>query len=204
MPLVKSSSLAMSYEGVESLEGGHDGLAVSLRSDDKDIRRKAARQATQIKAANLLAEALATETDNEIREILQTSLIRCGGPAAVRPLIELLRSEDAGLRNGVIETLQCMGDAAVPEIELALGDKDPDVRIFAVNILLSLQSTKVPDIALRVLLNDTNVNVCAAALDVIAETGRPDMRVALKSVPGRFPDRPFLAFAISSVLKRIG
>lgn len=97
-----------------------------------------------------------------------------------------------------------MGDDIVPEIEMLLDDPDSDIRIFAVNIVHSLRSPRAPDIALKVIEADTHVNVCAAAVDVLAEIGRPDMADALRAVAIRFPDQPFLAFAVRAALKRIG
>ena len=44
----------------------------------------------------------------------------------------------------------------------------------------------------------------SAAVDVLAEVGRPEMADALRDVATRFPDQPFLAFAVRTALKRIG
>jgi HEAT repeat protein len=118
--------------------------------------------------------------------------------------VELLGNDQASLRSAIIESLQSMGDAIVPEIELLLQDENSDLRIYAVNMLLSLRSPRVPDIALKVIETDPHVNVCAAAVDVLMETGRPEMADALRAVANRFPDQPFLAFAVRAAIKRIG
>ena len=97
-----------------------------------------------------------------------------------------------------------MPRTAAPLIEDLLVDPDSDVRIFAVNILQSLKSPTVPDLALKVISTDPHVNVCAAAVDVLAEVGRPEMAGALRNVAARFPDQPFLAFAVRTALKRMG
>ena len=62
-----------------------------------------------------------------------------------------------------------MGEAVVPEIELLLHDANPDLRIYAVNIIHSMRSPRAPDIALGVIATDPHVNVCAAAVDILAE-----------------------------------
>jgi len=136
--------------------------------------------------------------------LILTTLVRNGGVAAARSVLDLLRSDDAGLRNAAIETLQEMGEAVTPLIEELLADPDSDVRIFAMNILISLNSPRVPEIALKVIASDPHVNVCAAAVDVLAEAGRPEMAGALRDVANRFPDQPFLAFSVRAALKRIG
>jgi HEAT repeat protein len=175
-----------------------------LESPDRECRRAAVRLAARSGEAQLLADHLAGESDAGIREMILTSLVRIGGIAAIRPLVDLLGTDQAALRGALIETLQSMGDAIVPEIEALLCDDNPDLRIYAVNMLLSLRSPRVPDIALKVIETDPHVNVCAAAVDVLMETGRPDMVDALQAVADRFHDRPFLAFAVRAAIKRIG
>jgi HEAT repeat protein len=179
-------------------------LRSDLESPDSDRRRNAVRLAARRGEADVLADHLAVESDPGIRETILTSLVRIGGIAAIRPLVELLSTDQTSLRGALIETLQNMGDAIVPEIEKLLRDDNPDLRIYAVNTLLSLRSPRVPDLALKVIETDPHVNVCAAAVDVLMETGRPEMVDALNAVANRFPDQPFLAFAVRAAIKRIG
>jgi HEAT repeat protein len=183
---------------------GADALQEDMQSDDAAVRRAAVVRAGRCGATVLLASRLQVENDRGVRETILTNLVRNGGLAAARPLLNLLRSDDADLRNAVIETLQGMSDAITPLIEDLLTDPDADVRIFAVNILQSLKSPTVPDLAVKVISTDPHVNVCAAAVDVLAEVGRPEMAGALRDVAARFPDQPFLAFAVRTALKRIG
>ena len=107
------------------------------------------------------------------------------------------------MRNAVVETLQSMGDVIIPEVEHLLESPDSDIRIFAMNIAVSLRSPRAPALALKVIQNDPHVNVCAAAVDVLAEVGRPEMAGALRDAVTRFPDHPFLAYAVRAALKRI-
>jgi HEAT repeat protein len=203
MPLIRSAAKTEDHESaVVTIDRTH--LRHDLASDDLDDRRNAVRRAARLGEAELLARHIAVERDPGIRETVLTSLVRIGGVAAIRPLVELLGTDQALLRSAVIETLQSMGEEIVPEIELLLQDDNPNLRIYAVNMLLSLRSPRVPDIALKVIETDPHVNVCAAAVDVLMETGRPDMAGALQSVANRFPDQPFLAFAVRAAIKRIG
>ncbi len=204
MPLVRSSSSAISEptESVGSIDVSK--LRDEIESDDIEIRRAAVRLAHRAGEADILARRLEDESDAALRESILTNLVRIGGVKAARPLIDSLRSENAQLRNAVIESLQTMGEPIIPEIETLLDDDNPDLRIYAVNILQSMRSPRVPDIALRVIACDPHVNVCAAAVDVLAEVGRPEMADELRAVAGRFPDHPFLAFAVRAAIKRIG
>jgi HEAT repeat protein len=204
MPLIRSSNRVIEDRGKPIAAMGADALQEDLQSDDAAVRRAAVLRAGRCGATVLLASRLQVENDHAIREMILTNLVRNGGLAAARPLLNLLRSDDADLRNAVIETLQGMSDAITPLIEDLLADPDSDVRIFAVNILQSLKSPTVADLAAKVISTDPHVNVCAAAVDVLAEVGRPEMAGALRDVATRFPDQPFLAFAVRTALKRIG
>lgn len=203
MPLIRAKTDCDDHHA-EVVTLDLSGLRADLESPDCDLRRSAVRLAARRGEAGLLADHLALETDPGICESILTSLVRIGGTAAIRPLVKLLGTDQTQLRGAVIETLQNMGDDAVPEIEKLLNDDNSDLRIYAVNTLLSLRSPRVPDIALKVIETDTHVNVCAAAVDVLMETGRPEMVDALNAVATRFPDHPFLAFAVRAAIKRIG
>jgi HEAT repeat protein len=203
MPLIRSSAeIEDPYATVVPLD--RTKLRADLQSPDDEVRRTAVRLATRLGEAEILAHRLEDESDAGLRETLLTSLVRIGGLKAARPLIGALRSEDALLRNAVIETLQSMGEVVASEIETLLDDENPDMRIYGMNILQSLRSSRVSDIALRVIATDPHVNVCAAAVDVLAEVGTPEMVDDLRAVANRFPDQPFLAFAVSAAIKRIG
>jgi len=204
MPLIRSSSSAFEDKSPGEAAPDRTHLREDIASDDLDVRRGAVRRALRLGDAEVLAGRLRRESDAALRETILTNLSRIGGVKAARALIGSLRSDDAGLRNAAIETLQNMGECVAPEVERLLDDDDPDLRIHAVNILQSLRSPRVPDIALRVIATDPHVNVCAAAVDVLAEVGRPEMADQLRAVADRFADQPFLGFAVRAAIKRIG
>jgi len=204
MPLIRSTNNLVEFPGEPTAEIDIGSLRDDLSSDDVAVRRAAVRMAGRSGAMAILAGRLEAEDDRGVRELILTTLVRNGGVAAARSILDLLRSDDAGLRNAAIETLQEMGEAVTPLIEELLADPDSDVRIFAMNILISLNSPRVPEIALKVIASDPHVNVCAAAVDVLAEAGRPEMAGALRDVANHFPDQPFLAFSVRAALKRIG
>jgi HEAT repeat protein len=203
MPLIRSSA-AVEDPDAAVVTIDRTKLRADIESPDADVRRAAVRLATRLGEAEVLARHLEDENDTGLRETILTSLVRIGGVKAARPLIQMLSTEDALLRNAVIETLQSMGEIVVSEIETLLDDDNPDMRIYAVNIIQSLRSPRVPDIALRVIASDPHVNVCAAAVDVLAEVGTPEMADELRAAASRFPDQPFFAFAVRAAIKRIG
>ena len=180
------------------------GLSQQLREGDTEQRRWAARDlAAHTSAAKVLGEQLLRETDPSVREAIFTTLKAQATEAAASVLLPLLRSEDAGLRNGAIEALSSMPQVVAPKVSRLLSDGDPDVRIFTVNLLGELQHPQVPEWLLQVLQQEPTVNVVAAALEVMAEVGSPAHLSALQQVKRRFVDDPFIGFAADLAAERI-
>jgi len=180
-------------------------LAVQLRSDEPAQRRQAARDlALTSEGIPILCEHLEHEPAVSVRSVIMTSLIQSRSRAAVEGLARYLRSENTALRNEAIEALQEMPEQIAPYMERLLSDPESDVRIFAVNILSVLPDARAPEWLRKVILEDAHVNVCAAAVDCLAEIGTPDSIAALKQLRLRFGDHPFMIFAIDAAIRRIG
>jgi HEAT repeat protein len=185
---------------------GCDGCLTQLADADPVVRRWGARDLAGCPdAAAALCRHLPGEADLRVREAVFTSLACIGGAEVAQGLLPLLRSEDAGLRNGAIEVLGGLGEAAAPHVEALLADADADVRIFAVNLLAQLKHPRVPQWLCEVLQRDAAVNVVAAALEAAAEACGPEAAAAVRSAAQRFEaEHPFMHFASRLVLQRIG
>ncbi len=182
-----------------------EGLLQQLRDPDPGVRRWAARDlAAHPDSVPELCRALERETDPAVREALLDSLLAIGTPEVVEGLVAHLRSEDAALRNGVVEVLQALPEQVAPHMERLLRDPDPDVRIFALDILKSLPHPQTPRWLRRVLETETHVNVVGTALDRAAEVGGPDLLPVLEQVKRRFSDDAFIRFVADAVTQRIG
>ena len=114
----------------------------------------------------------------------------------------LLQSEDVGLRNGAIEALKTMPDAVADWVGEIFADC-ADVRIFGVEILGALGHPKSPSWLIEAIEHDPDVNVCAAAVEALAHCGDATATAPLLRLVQRFPDEPFLAFAVQTALSRI-
>lgn len=181
-----------------------EGLLVQLRGGDAEARRWAARDlAQEPEVAGLLGSRLLDEPDAGVRQALFTALASIGDRAAAQSLLPLLRSEDAMLRNSAIEALAAMPNAVEPFVAAQLIDDDSDVRIFAVNLLAELQHPRAAAWASDVLARDTEVNVVAAAVEVLAEIGSPEHAPALRSAGARFAGNAFIGFAVEMAVQRI-
>lgn len=77
------------------------------------------------------------------------------------------------------------------------------MRIFTVNLLGELRHSEVNRWLSQVLAQESQVNVVAAAIEVLAETGGAAERPGLQRVRERFADDPFIGFATELALERI-
>ena len=188
----------------EAPPAGSDQLVAALHQGMPAERRAAARGlASYPEAVADLAVHLGNEPDASVRDAILTALIALRTPAAAAGLLPYLRSEDAALRNEAIEALQAMPEAVAPYIEKMLSDRNSDVRILMINVLAALPHPLVPRWLEQVVRADQHVNVCAAAIDALAEAGDAATEPALAAVAARFPDEPFIAYAAGIAMRRI-
>lgn len=204
MGLVKQSQHVAGTEDQRQSERDFPGLVQLLSSKDSQSRRWAARDLSAYpEAVDPLLAQLRQEPERVVREAIFGALTRLGTPKAVDGLISCLRSEEVDLRNDAIEAMKLMPMVVAPMMDSLLHDFDPDVRIFAVNVLESLQHPNVEQWLLDVIIHDTHVNVCATALDLLAEVGTEAAIAPLQSLQQRFSEEPFMHFAIDVALTRI-
>jgi HEAT repeat protein len=179
-------------------------LIRGLREADSETRRISAKALSAFpEAVHALAGSLELERTKSVREVMLTSLALIGTPEAVAVLLPCLRSDDAHLRNEAIEVLKQLPTTLAPMMESLLKDQDPDVRIFAVNVLESLRHPRVVEWLLDVIENDSHVNVCATALDLLSEVGDESCISSLLRAQERFSNEPYLQFAVRTALDRI-
>ncbi|KNY24204.1 HEAT repeat domain-containing protein [Methylobacterium sp. ARG-1] len=181
------------------------GLKAALAAPGASERRRAARELGAFpEAGPLLCAHLAREPAASVRAVILTTLIRLKSPAVVEGLLPLLRSEDSALRNAAIEALQEMPMEVEPHVADLLADPDSDVRILAVNMLSLLPHPKAPDWLAEVVAREAHINVCAAAVDGLAEIGNERAIAPLQALAARFPEVPFIRFAAGAAIRRIG
>lgn len=203
MPL-KNMSQAMAGQPVAEVM--ETGVALTgLRDADPAVRQQSARALHgQRAAAEALCDAFGAEKDIPTREALAVAIMRTGTGIVAEKLMPLLSSENAALRNTVIEILQALPGEVAPHMEQLLDHPDSDVRIFAVNILEALRHPKVEDWLIAVIATDRHPNVVGTALDLLGEVGTEAAIPELKRISARFAGEPYLQFAASNAIKRIG
>lgn len=181
-----------------------DEVLKSLADPDPERRWSAARAAAATGGGGAaLAAALPTESDARVREAMFTSLARIGTTETAGTAISLLRSDNANLRTGALDTLRLMVSQVHDLLPRLLKDQDVDVRILSCELARSLPSTEAASLMCAVLDNEAEANVCAAAVDVLAEVGGSEALPSLRGCELKFHDTPFLAFAIKAVIERL-
>jgi HEAT repeat protein len=200
MPLVRKptgpSPPAAKPEATGSLQG--------LASSSAEERWAAARAAADVVGgATALAAALRTESDPRVREAMFTSLARIGTPECVDEVVALLRSDNAHLRTGALDALRIMTGGVSEHLPGLLSDPDVDVRILSCELARNLPAKNATSLLCALLAREQEANVCAAAIDVLAEVGTPEALPTLAECAQRFRDSPFLGFAIKIAADRI-
>jgi HEAT repeat protein len=204
MPLIKRDAKPDPAPSQVEAEIALDASLADLAQADPERRWSAARRlADTPAAASHLAAALPGETDPRVIEAIFTSLIRRGEEESAPYLLGLLRSDEATLRGGAIEALQTMPAAFGRHADSLLQDADSDVRIFAVELTRSLPPDQTTTALCRLLDREDHPNVCAAAVDVLADLGSRDAMPYLERCRKRFANVAFLTFAISIAIQNL-
>lgn len=204
MAIVKKAQTQAADRDERSRARDFPGLVDELSDPNPAARRWAARDLAAFKeASGALVDRLRREPDASVREAILISLTEIGDQTAVAGLVECLRSEDAHLRNEAIEAMKHLPDAVAPIMAGLLADADPDVRIFAVNVLESLRHPDVEKWLIEVIAEDTHINVCATAVDLLGEVGTEASLAPLEALKRRFANEPYITFAADLAIKRI-
>jgi len=177
----------------------------SLTEGTSDQRWAAVRAtAGQPDGVPLLAAALAREGDPRVREAIFTGLARAATAESAAAVVPYIRSEEASLRAAALDALRAMPEASRPHIARLLADPDSDVRLLSCEIVRGLPEGEANRLLCDLLDRETEKNVAAAAIEVLAEIGRPEALPALARCAERFAGDSFLAFSIKVAIDRIG
>jgi HEAT repeat protein len=200
MPLIRREAPKAPATSIDSAK-----LASAFRDGSDDERWTAARSAGETpEGLSILKDALSREASPRVREAIFTSLARIRTPASAEAVLPYLASDDASLRAGALGALRAMPAATAFHLTRVLSDKDPDVRLLACELVRNQPSGDANRLLSGLLASESQANVCAAAVEVVAEVGGPALLPVLAECAARFPNDPFLAFAIQAASERIG
>ena len=196
MPLIRNESDAVAA-------GVSPEALPSLAGPSPDERWAAARAACDPAAIPSLAEALAHERDARVREAIFTALAQIATPESAQIILPYLRVDDANMRTGAMDALRAMQNACRPYLPGLLTDPDPDVRLLACDLVRDLGGADGPRWLCALIETEPEPNVCAAAVEALGEIADVAAAPALSRCAQRFPDDPFLGFAIKVVADRL-
>lgn len=151
----------------------------------------------------LLADALSHESDPRVREAIFTGLARLATPESAAVAVSHLRSDDANLRTGAVDALKAMPQAYRSHLPALLADSDADVRVLSCELARGLADEEANRLLCDLLEQETEKNVCAAAIEVLAEIGQPKALPSLARCGTRFSGDPFITFSLKVATERI-
>ncbi|EIW00940.1 HEAT repeat domain-containing protein [Thermoanaerobacter siderophilus] len=151
-----------------------------------------------------LVEQLWMETSRAVQESIVSSLTKIGSKNVAELAVELLKSDDAYLRNVGVEILATIGDSALEIFERMITHPDKDVRQLVVNAIGEGQLKEAAMILRKVIEEDEEENVVAAAVEYLGEIGGSDEdKKAIKQALNRFSS-PFFQYVAEVALKKLG
>lgn len=202
MPLIRRPS---STSGPISTSESAAVVPASLTEGTSEQRWAAVRAAAaQPDGVALLVAALEHEREPSVLEAILTGLARAASPEGAAAVVPFIRSEEASLRGAALDALRAMPDATRPHVAGLLADPDADVRLLSCELARGLPEGEANRLLSELLDRESEKNVAAAAIEVLAEIGRFEALPSLARCAERFPGDPFLAFSIKVATDRIG
>lgn len=179
-------------------------MLTALANGTDDERWTAARAAPEVPGGvQALGRALSTEHNARVREAIFTGMARVANAESVELVLPFLRSDDANLRTGALDALRAMKGVVAPYMAQLLRDDDADVRLLACELGRNLPGEDATSLLCGLLDSELDPNVCASAVEVLAEVGGPEALPVLERCADRFRGTAFLEFSIGITANRI-
>ena len=123
--------------------------------------------------------------------------------APIEKIMDLLKLDNAYVRNLGISILRNFGDSIKYYIVKFLIGDDRDLRIFAINVLGDVDFAESRDMLVELLEKEEDINVAMTAVDYMAEIGEEEDIPLLESLKERFPGEFYVEFAVDGAVKMI-
>ena len=123
--------------------------------------------------------------------------------APIESIMDLLKLENAYIRNLGISMLRDFGGAIKYYIVKFLIGDDRDLRIFAINVLGDVDFAESRDMLVELLETEDDINVAMTAVDYMGEIGESEDIELLESLKTRFKDEVYVEFAVDGAIKMI-
>ncbi len=123
--------------------------------------------------------------------------------APIEEIMQLLKLQNAYIRNLGIQILQDYGEAIKYYIVKFLIGDDRDLRIFAINVLGDVNFSESRDMLVELLETEEDINVAMTAVDYMAEIGECDDIAVLEKIKERFKDDVYVQFGVDGAIRSI-
>lgn len=196
--------------GQTGTQASEDSLQEVLRSGTAEacIHSLAAWDSLPAAAREAALQRLQQDSDTRLQQVILNHLVPGMSEQEIEPLLSLLDSESAGLRNQVIDALGQMRETAIlPTLQQAIRERlqheDPDLRILTLNLVAALELPDLLPEVERILREEDDINVCMTALDTALVLGSDAQWPAIEALTARFPDEPFVAFSVRQARRQL-
>lgn len=123
--------------------------------------------------------------------------------APIEKIMDLLKLDNAYIRNLGISILRDFGDSIKYYIVKFLIGDDRDLRIFAINVLGDVNFAESRDMLVELLQKEDDINVAMTAVDYMSEIGETEDIPLLESLKARFNNEFYVEFAVDGAVKMI-
>jgi len=123
--------------------------------------------------------------------------------APIEQIMDLLKLDNAYIRNLGISILRDFGDAIKYYIVKFLIGDDRDLRIFAINVLGDVDFAESRDMLVELLEDESDINVAMTAVDFMGEIGEEEDITLLETLKDRFEGDFYAEFAIDNAIRLI-
>ena len=191
------------YPTLDTIEAAIDFFKSSGSFDAKSY---AMEQMVKLEGgAEYLVEILEDISTGKAVDAEASSLLANMDPkeAPIEAIMDLLKLQNAYIRNLAISVLQDYGDAIKYYIVKFLIGDDRDLRIFAINVLGDVNFSESRDMLIELLEGEEDINVAMTAVDYMAEIGEEEDIPLLEKVKDRFKDDVYVAFGVDSAIRSI-
>jgi hypothetical protein len=144
------------------------------------------------------------EQDVNKCEALIAAIAASQDAAKTDALLRIVEEGDAASRNFAILAWRGLPTHEVLRGAALLESANADARVLALSVLQAAPGRDVEPLLIGLLSTEADVNICAAAVELLAECGTCAASPALLTARERFAGNEFLAFAIDQALLQTG